>query len=129
MNIDKTGSIAGALSIMRGELRKRISQSDANSDVQHSDSNSLVVRSPHDLRVLQADLVKIVESVDIDNQSSIDIAKPKIFRAILLWEFGHSLRNNSEWQTLMDRIQVIFDENKTLELDFIDLIQELKKSA
>lgn len=129
MNIDKTGSIAGALSIMRGELRKRISQSDANSDVQQSDPNSLVERSPHDLSVLQADLVKIVESVDIDRQTSIDAAKPKIFRAILLWEFGHSLRNHSEWQTLMDRIQVIFQENKSLELEFIDLIQELKNSA
>ncbi len=128
MTIDKPSSVAGTISTMRGELRRRIGQSTTSKTALAEESARINDSALHNLSDLKSELTKLVDSIDINNQAAIDAVKPKVIRAILLWEFGQSLRNHSEWQTLLDRIQLGLESDSSHDNYFRDIILELKQA-
>lgn len=128
MTIDKPSSVAGTISTMRGELRRRIGQSAASKTVFGGESTNIKDSMLHNLSDLKSELIELVDSIDINNQAAMDAIKPKVIRAILLWEFGQSLRNHSEWQTLLDRIQLGLESDSRHDNYFRDIFLELKQA-
>jgi hypothetical protein len=126
MGIDKLGSIANAISLMRGEMKRRVS-SQTTSSMQSLDETAASPEAVvHDIEGLKTELLQLVVGVDVTNQDDIDVVKPKIIRAILLWEFGQSLRNHPEWSVLMERIQTVIESMPDHKNQFKKIISEIK---
>lgn len=126
MSIDKLGSIANAISLMRGEMKRRVSNPSSSSTQSLDEAAASPEASAHDIEGLKAELHRLVAAVDVANQNDLDTVKPKILRAILLWEFGQSLRNHPEWSVMMERIQAAIESMPDHRNQFKKIIQEIK---
>jgi hypothetical protein len=111
---------------MRGEMKRRVS-SQTTSSMQSLDETAASPEAVvHDIEGLKTELLQLVVGVDVTNQDDIDVVKPKIIRAILLWEFGQSLRNHPEWSVLMERIQTVIESMPDHKNQFKKIISEIK---
>lgn len=126
MSIDRLGSIANAISLMRGEMKRRVSNP-ATASTQSLDETAASPETvAHDIEGLKTELLQLVATVDVANQDDIDAVKPKVLRAILLWEFGQSLRNHPEWSVMMERIQAVIESMPDHNNQFKKIIRDIK---
>jgi hypothetical protein len=126
MGIDRLGSIANAISLMRGEMKRRVSNPAAASTQSLDETAAPPETVAHDIEGLKTELLQLVATVDVANQDDIDAVKPKVLRAILLWEFGQSLRNHPEWSVMMERIQAVIESMPDHNNQFKKIIRDIK---
>ena len=127
MGIDKLGPIGNAISLMRGEMKRRAGQVAITQSIEIDESNVANAISGRNLEDLKTELSQLVSAVDVADQSAVNAAKQKIIRAILLWEFGQSLRDHPEWHVLLERIQVALETDPSHQSHFKKIIQEIKR--
>ena len=127
MGIEKHGPTGNAISLMRGEMKRRAGQVAITQSIEIDESNVANAISGRNLEDLKTELSQLVSAVDVADQSAVNAAKPKIIRAILLWEFGQSLRDHPEWHVLLERIQVALETDPSHQSHFKKIIQEIKR--
>ncbi|WIX26756.1 hypothetical protein PUV44_09510 [Xanthomonas arboricola pv. corylina] len=56
-------------------------------------------------------MVEIVRNVSSDDLPAVRRTRPLLIRQVLLWEFGQTFREHSEWTSIMRRIEAQLDAN------------------
>jgi hypothetical protein len=123
MALDKLGSAAGILAALRAEVSRRSERSTAKS----SQEEHAPAAATRDVRVLRKQLSDIAQAVSLDDPAAVRAARPRIVRAILLWEFGAALRDHPEWQPMLESITATLERHPEQDAQFRTLLAELKR--
>jgi hypothetical protein len=75
---------------------------------------------------LRLELAALVKEVSLDDAEAIRNVRPRLVKAILLWEFGAGLREHPEWKPMMDNIVQTLEADPRQNEQFVALIRELK---
>ena len=126
MAIDKLTPASSIIAAMRAELNKRAERT-IGKDRRRADAPELPPRGRGDVKVLRQQLVELVRPVAIDDPEAVRALRPKIVRAILLWEFGAELREHPEWQPMLASITRTLEERDPHQAHFAQLLADLKR--
>lgn len=126
MSIDKLGSTAGIIAALRAEMNNRTEQVGRKS-TRRGEAAATVRRKPEDIGDLRTQLADLVKPVALDDPAAVKAVRPKVVRAILLWEFGPALREHPEWQPMLDSITDALEKHAPHEAQFLQLLAELKR--
>ena len=124
MPLDKLGSASGIIAALRAEMSRRSERTTGKTPGKHASPPA----TPRDVRVLRQQLVEIAKGVSLEDPAAIRAARPRVIRAILLWEFGASLRDHPDWQPMMESITTTLERHPQHEGQFLTLLSELKNS-
>jgi hypothetical protein len=75
---------------------------------------------------LRREVADILKGIAPDDQAALDAARPRVVRAVLLWEFGPELREHSQWQPMLDTLVRTLESSEEHRAQFSALIAELK---
>lgn len=126
MAIDKLGSAQSLLAALRTDAgqRKERAQGKPNTLTETADASA----SRKDVSVLRKQMAEIVQSVDVRDADAVRKARPRLVRAVLLWEFGPNLREHPEWQPMLESITSMLEQKGAEgEAEFVALIESLKR--
>lgn len=126
MAIDKLSSAQSLLAALRTDAgqRKERALSTPNSDADSAEAPA----SRKDVSVLRKQMVEIVQSVDVRDADAVRKVRPRLVRAVLLWEFGPNLREHPEWQPMLESITAMLEgKGAEGEAEFVALIESLKR--
>ena len=126
MPIDKLGPTAGILAALRAEVNNRTEATGRKSS-KRSEAASAEARSPADAKSLRVQLAELVRPVPLDDPAAVKAVRPKVVRAILLWEFGASLREHPEWQPMLESITETLEKHPPHQAQFLQLLADLKR--
>lgn len=126
MSVDKLGSASGILAALRAEISQRTEKTGKKSSRQ-SDTPELPPSVPGDVKVLRQQLADIVKPISLSDPEAIRAVRPQLVRAILLWEFGATLREHPDWQPMLESITQTLENHPAHEAQFLKLVSELKR--
>lgn len=126
MAIDKLGPAAGILAALRAEMSQRGERTPRKS-ARQTDTATPAPRGRGDVQVLRKQLIELVKSVDVRDENAVRQARPRVVRAILLWEFGAAFREHADWQPILESIVRTLEAQPAHELEFRKLINSLKR--
>jgi hypothetical protein len=79
--------------------------------------------------VLRRQLVDLVRDEAVEDPATQARLRPRVVRAILLWEFGPALREHPEWQPMLESIDAALAADEGQRSQFAALLGELKRGA
>lgn len=126
MAIDKLGSAQSLLAALRTDAsqRKERAQGKPSTLTETADASA----SRKDVSVLRKQMAEIVQSVDVRDADAVRKARPRLVRAVLLWEFGPNFREHPEWQPMLESITSMLEQKGAEgEAEFVALIESLKR--
>jgi hypothetical protein len=126
MAIDKLGSAAGILAILRAEMSQRGERA-RQRPTKQADLLAPAGKRRGDVQVLRAQLAEIVKSVDARDGEAVRQARPQVVRAILLWEFGPEFREHPDWQPILESIVRTLEAQPSHDVQFRKLVDSLKR--
>ena len=85
-------------------------------------------QAPRDPEALRRELADLVRNVSPDDPQALDAVRPHVIRSVLLWEFGHELREHGEWQPMLDRLTQALERNDRHRADFAQMVRDLQRS-
>ncbi len=125
MAIDKLGSASGIIAAMRAEMSRRGERA-GETATRRTETSGAPLPARGDVKVLRKQLAEIVQAVAIDDPEAVRAVRPRVVRAILLWEFGPGLREHPEWQPMLEAITGALEGHGPHEAQFLKLLAELK---
>lgn len=125
MSVEKLGSASAILAALRAEVSRRGERTAGKSSGQEQAPPTSA--PPRDVRVLRQQLADIAQAVALDDPAAVRAARPRIVRAILLWEFGPCLRDHPEWQPMLESITATLERHPAQDAQFLALLSELKR--
>jgi hypothetical protein len=127
MAIDGLSSTSALLAALRAEVTKKGERTGKDNAAQTAASIAHT-HDPkrHDAAALRRELSEIVKGISPDDDAAMDTARPRVVRAVLLWEFGPALREYSEWQPMLDRLVSTLESSAQHRSQFAGLIRELR---
>ena len=128
MSIDRLSSTSALIAALRAEVARKSERGTRG-------AGSSAVRTGHpmgptgrrDPSVLRGELTEIANSIPKGDAQALDAARPRVVRAVLLWEFGPELREYGEWQPMLDRLVETLERNEAHREAFASLIEELRR--
>jgi hypothetical protein len=126
MAIDRLSSTSALLAALRaegarkGERPNRDDATDATSTAHATTSGKR-----RELAVLRRELAEILKGIAPNDHAALDAARPRVVRAVLLWEFGSELREHDQWQPMLDRLVRTLEGSDQHRSEFSALISEL----
>jgi hypothetical protein len=126
MSIEKLGQASGLIAALRAEMGRRTEKAAGKQASSRADSPQ-VESPPRDPKVLRQQLAELVRPVALDDADAVRAVRPKVFRAILLWEFGAGLRDHPDWQPMLESVTANLEENTNHQAQFLRLLAELKR--
>jgi hypothetical protein len=124
--VDKLSSTSHIIAALRAEMNNRTEQV-GRKPSRRSEAPAAPARKPQDVNALRVQLAELVKPVALDDPAAVKAVRPKVVRAILLWEFGASLREHPEWQPMLESITGALEANPPHEAQFLQLLSELKR--
>lgn len=135
MSVDPLSSLSAHLARLRTEhaeksgksRRKRAAEDrgDAAADT-ISDAFGNTGREAGSLREV---VVEIVRNAHDQGGGNDDMLRSRIVKAILLWEFGASMREHPEWKPMIEKIVRAMDNDDRFSSAFSRMIDELKSDS
>jgi hypothetical protein len=124
--VDKLSTTASVIAALRAEMNNRTEAAGRKSAKRPEPAGQ---RAPvaRDLAVLRTQLAELVKPVAVDDAAAVRAVRPKVVRAILLWEFGPQLREHPEWQPMLESITESLEAHAPHEADFLRLLSDLKR--
>jgi hypothetical protein len=127
MTIDRLSSLSAQFAALRAELAKQSGESRRKPRTEHAEeAPSASGTSRPDSQSLRRQLATLVQGVDVDDAEAVNHVRQKVVKAILLWEFGGSLREHAEWQPMIDTIACSMEADERFVRVFNQLIEELQ---
>ncbi len=123
MAIDKLGSASAIIAAMRAEMSRR---GERAGDAKTRRAQTPAAPARGDVMALRRQLAEIVQPVAIDDPEAVRAVRPRVVRAILLWEFGPGLREHPEWQPMLETVTRALEGHGPHEAQFLRLLAELK---
>lgn len=125
MSIDRLSSTATLIAALRAEITRK-GERTAGSTPLATPPKAAASARRHDVAALKRELIDIVRDVSPDDREAVDTARPRVARAILLWEFGAELREHAEWQPMLDEIVHTLAASERHQSQFAELIRRLR---
>lgn len=125
MAIDRLSSTATLIAALRAEVTRKGERA-----IQPGRSTTPAKTAPnarrHDAAVLKRELAEIVKHVSPEDRAAVDAVRPRVARAILLWEFGAELREHADWQPMLEEIVRTLEGSERHQNQFAELIRQLR---
>jgi len=127
VTIDRLSSLSAQFAALRAELAKKSGETRRRPRTEDAEeTSSMAGTSRPDSQSLRRQLATLVQDVDVGDSDAVNHVRPKVVKAILLWEFGRSLREHAEWQPMIDAIARALERNERFIHVFNQLIEELQ---
>lgn len=123
MSIDRTSATSGLISALRAEISSRSTRTERKSS--QSAQLSPASANRREVGELRSELAAILAGVDTADQAAMDTVRPRVVRAVLLWEFGSDLREHPQWQPMLDAIAGSLASNDRHREEFAKMVAEL----
>lgn len=127
MTIDRLSALSAQFAALRAELLRKNGKSERARAAEHTDESQV------DESVLQRDsgalrkqLADIVRGLSMDDAEALVHVRKRVVKAVLLWEFGHELREHPEWQPMVDKVAGTLDMDEGFRNAFNRLIADLQ---
>lgn len=129
MSVDRVGPSASLLAALRAELGRKPERAGGRDAKPARASQADASRqAPRDPAALRRELAALVRNVSPDDPQALDAVRPHVIRAVLLWEFGHELREHGEWQPMLDRLTQTLERSDQHRADFAQMVRDLQRS-
>jgi hypothetical protein len=113
-----------ALALERSQDTQRSTRT-GKSDPKHKQN---AVSAKHDVQALRQRLRDLATDTDFADAQSMQQARNRALREILLWEFGADFRTDSQFLPMVDAIGKTIDADQGLQQRFVDLMVDLRKA-
>lgn len=125
MAVERLGPAAALISALRLEVASKRERAAGSANPAAGDAGPATPR--RDVAVLRRELAEIAARVPPGDEQAMDAARPRLVRAILLWEFGPELREYGEWQAMIDSIVETIQRDAEQRKALSELIGELRR--
>ena len=125
MAIDRLSGTAGLIAALRAEMSSKADRSGRKAP-SHDVLTTHTAKPRPDLAALKKDLSRILNEIDASDRSAVDEVRPRVVRAVLLWEFGPELREHPQWQPMLDRITSTIAASEGHHEALAQMIRELR---
>jgi hypothetical protein len=122
--VDKLTTTSSVIAALRAEMSNRTEQGGRKTARTSESERKAPAR---DMGVLRAQLAELVKPVSVDDPAAVKAVRPKVVRAILLWEFGPALREHPEWQPMLESITESLEAHAPHDAQFLQLISDLQR--
>ncbi|GAB2617404.1 hypothetical protein [Novilysobacter erysipheiresistens] len=126
MSIDRLSATSGLIAALRAEISQKSERSERKTPAEVA-APKRASGQKRDVNVLRRELAAILAGVDEADQEAMDAARPRVVRAVLLWEFGSDLREHSQWQPMLDSIAQTLASDDQHRDEFARMIRELRR--
>lgn len=126
MAIDRLPPGSALLAALRAEVTRKTGRQTRSDSAEEPAFELASTSRPRDTAELRRQLADIVKDLSPDDAEAMDAARPRVVRAVLLWEFGAELREHSEWQPMLDDLVGALEASEQHRQDFARLVRELK---
>ncbi|MGN6153572.1 MAG: hypothetical protein ACTHOH_16445 [Lysobacteraceae bacterium] len=130
MSVDPLSPLSAQLARLRAELAERNGKPRKKNPVEESEdvaSESATDESARvrpDARALRSTVADIVRNAKSDGVTEKNAVRSRVVKAILLWEFGPTLREHPEWQSMVETIIRVVDSDERISDAFNRMIDE-----
>jgi hypothetical protein len=128
MSIDRLSSTSALIAALRAEVVRKGGRASRASSTSTPDKSVASTRR-RDVAVLKRELGEIAKGVVPDDREAVNAVRPRIARAILLWEFGAELREHPDWQPMLDDIVRTLENSEQHQLQLSALIKQLRAKS
>ena len=129
MAIDRLSSTSALIATLRAGVARKSGQGSQVEETGSSPARAQATRSKPDVGVLRRQLADLVRGESIEDPATQGRLRPKVVRAILLWEFGPGLREHSEWQPMIETIVATLEADEGQLRQFAALLADLKRGV
>lgn len=129
MAIDRLSSTSALIATLRAGVARTTGQGAQVEATGGPPARANAAKSRPDVGVLRRQLVEMVRGETIEDPAVVKRLRPRLVRAILLWEFGASLREHPEWQPMLEDIVSTLESNPAQVEHFSALLADLKRAA
>jgi hypothetical protein len=129
MAIDRLSSTSALIATLRAGVTRTTGQGGQVDETGTSPARTQASRSRPDVAVLRRQLVDLVRGESIEDPATQSRLRPRVVRAILLWEFGPALREHPEWQPMLEGIVSALEADEGQRTQFAALLADLKQAA
>ena len=127
MSVDRLSSTAALIAALRAEVSKKTDRNKGESDGTASRSEGARREQTHDVAALRRELAEIVKGISPEDEAAMRDARPRLVRAVLLWEFGPEFREYREWQPMLDTLVRTLEADERHRAAFAEMVRELKR--
>lgn len=126
MSIDRLSATSGLIAALRAEISRKSGRTERKAPAEVAAPGRASGRQ-RDVGALRRELAAILENVDESDPQAMDAARPRVVRAVLLWEFGSELREHSQWQPMLDNVAQTLASDDQHRDEFARMIRELRR--
>jgi hypothetical protein len=126
VSIDRLSSTSSLIAALRAEIASKNEKTARRDTAGTGRTEQSAGAKPRDVNALRRELAEILKGISPTDTEAMDAARPRVVRAVLLWEFGAELREHSEWQPMLDRLVDTLQRNSLHQDEFARMIRELQ---
>lgn len=126
MSIDRLSSTSSLIAALRAEIASKNEKTARRDTTGTARAEQNAGTKPRDVNALRRELAEILKGISPTDTEAMDAARPRVVRAVLLWEFGAELREHGEWQPMLDRLVDTLQRNSLHQDEFARMIRELQ---
>ena len=127
MSIDRLSSTAALIAALRAEVSKKTDRARGESAGTTSRNEGTRGAQAHDVAALRRELTEIVKGVSPEDEAAMRDARPRLVRAVLVWEFGSGLREYAEWQPMLETLVRTLESDERHRAAFAEMVRELQR--
>lgn len=126
MAIDRLSSTSALIAALRSDALRKGHIGRSGQGVAAKTPGRASTPSRPAIAQLRRELVDMVKDVALDDAEAVRKIRPRMVKAVLLWEFGPGLREHPEWQPIMDSIVQTLQADPAQDERMAALLRELK---
>ena len=127
MSIDRLSSTAALIAALRADASRKTERTRGQS-AGATTRNEAGKRTPaHDAAALRRELTDLVKGVSCEDETAMREVRPRIVKAVLLWEFGAELREYGEWQPMLDTLVQTLESDSRHRTAFAEMVRDLQR--
>lgn len=127
MTIDRVSSTAALVAALRAEMARKSERSRGQTAAGAQRNQGARAAARHDPAALRRELADLVKGVAPDDPEAVAAVRPRVVRAVLLWEFGAELREHPEWQPMLDTLVDTLQADERHRDAFVQMIRDLQR--
>jgi hypothetical protein len=124
--IDRLSTTSALIATLRAGVERAAGQAPKATGAGLPAGHSALPKTRPQVGELRLQLVDLVRGEDIDDPAAVKRLRPRLVRAILLWEFGPSLREHPEWQAILESICSTLESSSGQAKHFSALLADLR---
>ena len=126
MSIDRLSSTSSLIAALRAEIASKNEKTARRGTAGTGRTEQNAVPKPRDVNALRRELAEILKGISPTDTEAMDAARPRVVRAVLLWEFGAELREYGEWQPMLDTLVRTLENDSRHRAAFVEMVRDLQ---